>query len=93
MLQNAAFMPHAQLQNMMNQGLAGANLKQGADIAGANLMAQLGLGGIQTGLNADVARANLIGNMFNSAAGAAGGNNFDPLGDALGGLWDKILGS
>lgn len=91
MLQNAAFMPQAQLQNMYNQGLQTQNLKQANDLAGASLTSQLGLSGLQTALNADVARANLIGNAINSAANSLGGTDFDPVGDVFG-FFKDILG-
>lgn len=87
MLQNAAFTPYAQSQNLFNQGLQTQQLKQAADMAGANYLSQLGLGGLQTSLNADVARGNLIGNAINSASSAIGSTDFDPIG----GLFEKIL--
>lgn len=95
MLQSAAFMPQAQMQNMVNQGLHVGNLAQAGDIAGANLGAQLGLGGLQTSLNADVARANLLGNFINSAAQGIGNTSFDPVGDiasGIGGFFKDLLG-
>lgn len=91
MMQNAAFLPQAQLQNMYNTGLQTQQLKQGNDLAGANLLSQLGLGGLQTSLNADVARANLIGNAINSTAGAVSSNGIDPVGDVYG-FFKDILG-
>lgn len=91
MLQNAAFMPYAQLQNMQNQGLQNAQLNQAGQLAGANMASQLGVAGLQTALNADVARANLIGNSINSIAGGINGSGFDPIGSGIG-MIAEILG-
>lgn len=95
MLQNAAFLPHAQLQNFMNQGLQNAQLGQAGQLAGANLASQLGTAGLQTALNADVARANLIGNTVSSIAGGLNSGTFDPVGDVVsgvGGFFGDLLG-
>ena len=88
MFQQRAFLPQAQIMNMLNPGLQAAQLNQAGQLGGLNLGAQLGIGGLQTQTNAEKIRAELLGGLFNQLGGAANRAEFDPIG----GIFDYIGG-
>jgi hypothetical protein len=88
MFQNAQYMPQAQMQNMFNQGLQGAQLKQAGQIAGANNAGQIGLGRINANVNNEAIRAKLMGDLFQQVGATAQSNNWDGIfGDFWNNLW------
>lgn len=88
MYQTAQYMPQAQMQNMFNQGLQGAQLVQAGQLGGNNLAAQIGLGRINSTVNNEKIRAELMGGLFNQVGGAFTNSNTDPLG----GFFRSLLG-
>lgn len=82
--QSAEYMPQAQMMNLLNTGLQGAQLNQAGQLAGVNYDANLRLGQIQSQVNSEQTRANLMAGLFQTIGGAAAANNFDPIGDIAG---------
>lgn len=82
-----SYMPLQQQLNAMQVAQGNANMAQTGQLTGAGYGAQLGLGGIQAQINAEKAASELYGNVFNSIM-----NNSGDIGEAAGGLWDKIKG-
>lgn len=87
--QTNAFMPQAQLLNLLNPGLQGANMAQAGQLGGLNLATQLGLGGVQTQVNSEKIRAELMANLFGQVGGAFTDSGSDPLGDLLGSIFGR----
>jgi hypothetical protein len=90
MLQNAAYMPQAQLSNLYNQGLQTSQLQQSGQLGGQSLASQLGMSGLGMGLETELARAQLIGNGFSTLGNSVGNSTFDPLGDVASSGWDWL---
>ena len=94
--QSNAYMPQAQMLNLLNPGLQAAGLSQAGQMAGMNSAAQLGSEAMRGQINAEKIRADLMNNLFQTAGGvigaqgsAAGG---DPLKDAFNWGWDNLFG-
>ena len=90
MLQTAAFLPTANLLNTINPALSIANMNQAGQIAGQNLATQLDIAGLTAEMNAERTRAELMANLFGTAGAIASNTNFDPIGEAAGGLFNYI---
>lgn len=78
--QTAQYMPQAQLSNLFNQGLQGAQLNQAGQLAGANYNANLHLGQVQAQVNSEQTRAQLMQGLYQTIGGAATASGFDPVG-------------
>jgi hypothetical protein len=79
-MQASAYMPQAQLLNLLNPGMQGAQLTQAGQLAGVNMASQLGLGQVQSQVNTEKIRAELMAGLFGNLSNAATNNNFYPVG-------------
>jgi hypothetical protein len=86
--QNAAFLPQANLLNLINPALQAANMGQAGQLGGMNLATQLGLGGIQSQINSERIRADILAGLYGGVGSAISGSGVDPIGDIIG----KIFG-
>ncbi len=88
--QSNAYMPQAQMLNLLNPGLQAAGLGQAGQLAGMNMAGQLGSEAMRGQINAEKIRADLMMNLFQTAGGIVGSqaaNGSDPVGDIIGDLW------
>jgi hypothetical protein len=88
--QNAAYLPQANMLNLLNPGMQAANMAQAGQLGGLNLATQLGLGGVQTQVNAERIRGDLLGQLYGAAAGGIAGSGSDPLGDIISAIFSGI---
>ena len=86
----AGLAPEALMLDALNAGMQNANLSQTGQIAGANLLSQLGLGGLQTRVNQEKIANEMLAGMWGNLAGIAGGVGSQI--DGSGGLWDWVSG-
>ena len=90
--QQNAFLPQAQMQNLLNSGFNAGQLNQAGQLAGAGFGAQLGSDAMRGGINAEKIRADIMLGLFNTAGNAFSSNNFDPVQEGFQWGWDKLFG-
>lgn len=90
--QNAAYLPQANMLNLLNPGLNTSNMVQAGQLGGLNLATQLGLGGVQTQVNSERIRGDLLSNLFNGVATGIQGNDWDPIGGIIGNIFGGLFG-
>lgn len=88
--QNAAYLPQANMLNLLNPGMQAANMVQAGQLGGLNLATQLGLGGVQTQVNSERIRGDLLQQLYGAAAGGFSGTKTDPLGDIISAIFSGI---
>lgn len=85
--QQNAYLPQANMLNLLNSGYQGASLNQAGNLAGAGYAAQLGSDNIRGGVNAEKIRADIMMGLFNTAGQAFQNSGVDPVGSVLNGIF------
>jgi hypothetical protein len=88
----AGLAPEAMMIDALNAGMQNSNLSQTGQIAGANLLSQLGLGGLQTRVNQEKIANEMLAGMWNNLAGITSSGLGNDIASGVGSIWDWAFG-